>query len=414
MAVQSAKKYAPQKVPAGFTSQQHVPAFARASPSQPIHPSAVLRQSKRWASTHSRLVHAIRYFSTAGGSPAGSGRLASNVASSIRRTTGRVPFATTLRPSLTGGALPRSAGGYSLGSGSVKGARYFSHTPEAPAQVIQSVSQAIRAFANAGLKAQYCGTDRRTGEKRWKTVSELQDKATKKMNSVPKATPGSFIDFSINPTITALTPLSSVAGYKASNMSMQTLHTEGLLGILSTDFSRAVNELKLIEADVKALGSLGDLPMSLQSSRLRVHFPGCDADTVERLAEELNLQRGVVGQDAEFDDYVGTEIALLYPFAPSDTSPHPSPILGYSQQQSPEDRYSSPTTLSNTSIACDDFENMSDSWSSPSAYDAVQSNGLRDSEVRSRGFDRQAPFEYQDFEGIYRFIELCDNSRRAS
>jgi hypothetical protein len=24
----------------------------------------------------------------------------------------------------------------------------------------------------------------------------------------------------------------------------------------------------------------------------------------------------------------------------------------------------------------------------------------------------QIPFEYQDFEGIYRFIELCDNVRR--
>ena len=272
----------------------------------------------------------------------------------------------------------------------------------------------MRAFVNSGRKVQYCGMDRRTGEKRYKGVSELQDKATKKMNSVPKATPGSFIDFGVNPTITALTPLSSVAGYKAPNMAMETLHTDGLLDILSTDFSRALKELTLVLADLKALSSLGDLPISYQKSRLRVHFPGCDPETVERLAEEFNLQRGVVGQDAEFDDYVGTEIALLFPFAPSDTSPHASPILGYSPQQTPQDRYSSPTTLSNTSIACDDFEDISNSWSSPSAYETMQSNGLRDSEVRSRGFDRQVPFEYQDFEGIYRFIELCDNSRRAS
>jgi len=404
--IKSASKYARQKVPASFTTNQHVPVYARATPRQPIHPSALLRQSKRWASSHARLVQAFRYISFTTGQN-GSGRLAGNVASSIRRTTGRVPFATTLRPSLTGGALPRSAGGYSLGSGNAKGARYFSHTPEAPAQVIQSVSQAMRAFANSGRKIQYCGTDRRTGEKRYKGVSELQDKATKKMNSVPKATPGSFIDFSVNPTITALTPLSSVVGYKAPSMAMETLHTEGLLDILSTDFSLALKELTLVMADLKALSSLGDLPISYQNTRLRVHFPGCDPETVGRLADEFRLQRGMVGQDPEFDDYVGTEIALLFPFAPSDASPHSSPNLGYDQQ---EYRYSSPTTLSNTSIACDDFEDMSNSWSSPSEF--VQSNGPRDSEVRSRGFDRQVPFEHQDFEGIYRFIELCDNSRR--
>jgi hypothetical protein len=272
----------------------------------------------------------------------------------------------------------------------------------------------MRAFANSGRKVQYCGTDRRTGEKRYKGVSELQDKATKKMNSVPKATPGSYIDFSVNPTITALTPLSSVAGYKAPSMAMETLHTDGLLDILSTDFSRALKELILVQADLRALSGLGDLPISYQKSRLRVHFPGCDPETVERLAEEFNLQRGVIGQDAQFDDYVGTEIALLFPFAPSDTSPHLSPYLGHSPQQTPQDRYSSPTTLSNTSIACDDFEDVSDSWASPSAFEGAQSNSPRHSEVPSGGFDRQTPFEYHDFEGIYRFIELCDNARRPS
>src|SRR5205814_15303 len=71
--------------------------------------------------------------------------------------------------------------------------------------------------------------------------------------------------------------------------------------------------------DLKRLSSLGDLPITYQSSCLRVHFPGCDADTVEKLAVELGLQRGVIGQDSDFDAFGGTEIALLFPFASSKT-----------------------------------------------------------------------------------------------
>lgn len=60
----------------------------------------------------------------------------SATARAVGRLTSRAPFASTLRPNLTGGAFPRTAGGYSLGGGRAGGARYFSHTPTAPAQVI--------------------------------------------------------------------------------------------------------------------------------------------------------------------------------------------------------------------------------------------------------------------------------------
>ena len=39
----------------------------------------------------------------------------------ISQFAGRAPFASTLRPNLTGGALPRTAGGYGLGSGRIGG-----------------------------------------------------------------------------------------------------------------------------------------------------------------------------------------------------------------------------------------------------------------------------------------------------
>jgi hypothetical protein len=44
--------------------------------------------------------------------------------------------------------------------------------------------------------------------------------------------------------------------------------------------------------DLKRLSSLGDLPVTLeQKSILRVRFPGCAAETVERLCDEVGVQR---------------------------------------------------------------------------------------------------------------------------
>jgi hypothetical protein len=279
-----------------------------------------------------------------------------------------------------------------------------------------------------GKKIHYDGVDQKTGEKRFRAVTELQAKTTNKINTVPKATPGSFIDFKVNPTITALTPLRAVTGFQPANDSMDTLHTEGLMDILSVDFSRALKELAIILSDLKALSTLGDLPISYQDSHLRVHFPGCDPEMVERLISELGVRRGVVGQDEDFDAFVGTEIALLFPFAPSESTSQPS-LYGmtlYGKNAPARDdeessfHDSDPITLSDTGHAYDDLEDLiSNPWdSSPSAYVSVPSNELADSEGRWRTSsgemdrDRVSPLEYQGFEGIYRFIELCDNARR--
>ena len=39
---------------------------------------------------------------------------------------------------------------------------------------------------------------------------------------------------------------------------------------------------------------------------------------MERLCDELNVGRGTVIQDTAFDAFAGTDIALLFPFAPSE------------------------------------------------------------------------------------------------
>jgi len=347
----------------------------------------------------------------------------------VKAHSGRAPFASTLRPNLTGGTLGRTAGGYGLGGGRVGGARYFSHTPAAPAQVINNVNQAIRAFLIGGKKAQFDGVDARTGEKRYKTVSVLQDQVNRTVASLPRTSPGSFIDFKVNPTITALTPLAAVAGFSFTSQQAATLCSDGLLDVLSVDFSRALKDLSIVLNDLKRLSKLGDLPITYRSAALRVHFPGCDAETVEKLCDELGIQRGVVGQDEEFDAFAGTEIALLFPFAPTKTvsecSFYAKPVTERERIQwhtmlSPEtvsltsSGYTSPA-YSTRSDAGLDFEELEfdNPWlSSPSGYESFHTSEVEDSPPRYEDSSHHTPLEYQGIEGIYRFIEQCDAAAR--
>ncbi|GME66233.1 Casein kinase ii beta 2 subunit [Neofusicoccum parvum] len=411
---------------------QLAPAYARTAPRHPLHRIAALKQAKgRWYSTHSFINATVRRFTTQARQSVKYDRAsfpASSVRTAINRSTGRAPFASTLRPNLTGGTLGRTAGGYSVGGGRVGGARYFSHTPAAPAQVVQNVSQAVRAFLIGGQKAQFDGVNPRTGEKQWKAVSALQQEVGRKMMQVPKATPGSTIEFAVNPTITALTPLSTVAGFSGSAEKM-TLNTEGFLDILTVDFSRALKELAAVLNDLKRLSALGDLPITYHDSALCVHFPGVDADAVERLCDELGVQRGFIRQDAGFDGFVGTEIALLFPFAPSKTPSEASflakkPAHERPMYQAPidwrnmltleEDVISSPGFSTRSDLG-HDYEDLYEdnpwrSASSPSAFESLHTSHARDSAIS----DACTPLEYQDFEGIYRFIEQCDNAARLN
>jgi len=332
--------------------------------------------------------------------------------------------------------LGRTAGGYSTGTGRIGGARYFSHSPASQAQVISNVSQAVRAFCLNGQKAMYDGVDARSGKPRYKAVSALQEDALTKMDGVPKASPGSYIDFAVNPTITALTPLRAITGFNSKLAPVDTLHTDGLLDILAIDFSRALTELAAILADLKRLAALGDLPITYRtgpSPRLRVHFPGCDADTVDALASELGLQRGAVGQDADFDAFAGTDIALLFPFAPSKTAsecaflaaPDLRPRLVNRAADAllfwpaASDGDPDPVLFSDGDSArslCGferDAVDLAAGYDTPlSGYETVHSSEV-DSSARVLERQRTAtPLEYQGIEGIYRFMEMCDASAR--
>ncbi|KAL3485898.1 NADP-dependent oxidoreductase domain-containing protein [Aspergillus germanicus] len=408
------------------------PAYVRITPQQPINRAAAIRQARsRHFSTRAAGSFAS-YFKTA----AQGDRVAyrtSRVAANISRLTSRAPFASALRPNLTGGTLGRTAGGYVIGAGRVGGARYFSHGPAAPAQVINNVSVGVRAFFLSGQKARFDGIDPVTGNKKFKAVTVLQDEAERKMTAIPRTAPGSSIDFQISPTITAFGLQKKFAGASAGT---ETLNSEGLLDFLSADFARALKDLAAVLNDLKRLSTLGDLPILLQDrSTIRVRFPGCDAETVERLCDEVGVQRGKIMQDADFDIRTGAELALLFPFAPSiapssDTddfffraeiipSKQPDEVDWQAMmsveegdtQVSAENGYRRPSN----EISFDDSAMFgSNPWAkSSSGYSSINVSELGDRaffpEVVSYGMPESAS-EYEGSEGIRKFIAECDQA----
>jgi hypothetical protein len=166
--------------------------------------------------------------------------------------------------------------------------------------------------------------------------------------------------------------------------------------------------------DLNRLSALGDLPLTLEGTNLRVHFPGVDGDSVERLCEELNITRGTVTQDEAFDAFAGTEIALLFPFAPSadasecaswfeePMSKSQSPLIHLDDMLSPSESEEIYSTHSDSGL--EDVIDEHPWLSSNSIFESVRSGSEQAS-------DKHSPLEYQGLEGIYRFIEQCDRAR---
>lgn len=293
--------------------------------------------------------------------------------------------------------MSRTSGGYSLGGGRTNGARYFSHTPAAPAQVVNNVSAAVRAFWLSGQKAQFDGMTS-AGEKRYRSITTLQEETGRKMQAVTRNAPGSYIDFSVNPTVTALSPLGANFPFGSTmQKSTPNLNTEGFLDVLSVDFSRALKDLAATLNDLKRLSTLGDLPITLEAKCiLRVRFPGCDSDTVERLCDEVGVQRGIIYQDEDFDSTAGCQMALMFPYAPT------------------EERTLSSPGGSLRSQTGHDYEDVEDMVENPwlEGYETMEEASDSGSAYFTKPSEHQNSSDYEGLEGIYRFLEQCDNSRR--
>ena len=403
------------------------PVAVRVSGRQPIHPAALLRQQKKlsskWFSTQTTSLPAsIRRFLSTTASPRKFDRTrlpVSTISRTVSQLPGRAPFASALRPNLTAGAFPRTAGGYSAtGAGRLGGARYFSHTPAAPAQVVNNVSQAVRAFWLSGQRARYDGVES-SGRSKYVAVSAAAEETRIKMSGLPAFAPGAWVDFRITPTVTALSPLAAMAGegvfgptaaaaaaagFKSNGAS---LNAEGFLDVLSTDFARQLRDLAAVMADLKKLTDLGDLPIELREKGvvLRVRFPGVDGETVERLCDDAGVLRGVVGEDKEFGLSAGVPVALKFPFAPDAQVESTKTLTSPGGSMRSHD-----SALSEEDDAfLDEFEE--NPWLSS-----------QEEEYREEGYESLSPPVYgssgehcsEDFEGlegIYRFIEECDRTR---
>ncbi|KHO00110.1 uncharacterized protein MAM_02033 [Metarhizium album ARSEF 1941] len=396
---------------------QAIPVRSGYTGRQSIHPVALSKRQKRglrWFSgtTAQDINHLVRRYISSertGASRFDRSKLpSSNTSRRVAQFSGRAPFANTLRPNLTGGAMPRTAGGYSIGGG----ARYFSHTPAAPAQVVQNVSQAMRGFLLSGKKLRYDGIGPH-GERRYRAVSMLEDEAMNKLAAVPSFTPGSFIDFQMSPIITALSPLAA-AVVRASGDSMfrteavvesMVLDTEGFLEVLSVDLRRARKHLKAVMSDLQRLKMLGGLPVSLEpGGKLRVRFPGTDATSVERLCDDIGIERGIIGQDPGFDSVAQVRVALKFPFAPESERTISSPggsarsLTGYELDDG--ESLLEDDSFVREAFACEMAESP---WASePEGYESM-SPPIQSPE--------SLPNELYRYDEIYRFLEECDRGK---
>jgi len=293
------------------------------------------------------------------------------------------------------------------------GVRHFSHTPAAPAQDVQNVSQAMRAFWLSGHRARFDGVGP-GGEKRYRAVSATQEEARLMMAKAMRThrpAPGAFVDFKISPTVTALSPLgvmmpfAGVEGERAA--AGATLNAEGFLDVLSVDFARALKDLAAIMTDLKSLAGLGDLPVFLEkNSVLRVRFPGMDAETIERLCDDVGVKRGVVGQDPDFDASPAVEVALRFPFAPDagceDTLTSPGGSLRSRRSGS-----SSSSSHVEDAFIVEEFEENPWRLSSGSELEGYES--MSPPLMSSSG--EHCSEDFEGLEGIYRFLEECDRAR---
>lgn len=202
------------------------------------------------------------------------------------------PFGSTLRPMLTGGAFPRTSIGYSIGG---NGARYFSHSPAAPAQVFHQVSAAMRAFVLSG--EDQMKTYRRHDGK----LGRIGVRAQLAASLAQQSSPGAYVDFDLSPTMSCISPF---------NQASCTLENPDFLRELSADLGAMMQDLIAINADIRRLSSLGDLPITMASpTTIRVHFRGCERDFVERLCDEVGVIRGIVHEDERFAFCMATTAA---------------------------------------------------------------------------------------------------------
>lgn len=284
---------------------------------QPILKRAAIRQNKkRFFSTQININATIkRLFGTISShahESKNSGFTKLRTSTVISKLNNRAPFSSPLRPSLTAGALPRTAGGYGIG-----GARYFSCTPTPPARVVQDVFAAFRLFA-LSKKMDPSNIMTSSNERYYHKKHDTQGDIIRQ-DWFPGQMSGSFVDFHLKLNFMSLSQLieKKITTQSEIEQSPVNLNTPEFFEGLSNDYSQAMKDISVIMSDLKKFSILGDLPITLEEACiLRIHLLGHDYESVERICGDLGIQRGIVGQ---YDDCFNTEndkMQLSYPHAP--------------------------------------------------------------------------------------------------
>ena len=306
--------------------------------------------------------------------------------------------------------------------------------------MVQNVSTGIRAFLLGGGKARFDGVDPITGEKRFRNVSQTEDAVYAQWESpLAKSTRGTSLEFRLSPCITTLSPVLA-SGNQQSMFSVASLRDITLLDNLATEYAlnyaRALKDLAAILADLRILSVLGELPMSLITTPhpvIRVRFPGCDGDLVHRLCVEVGVGRGMIVEDEAWNTEKDVEMALLFPFAPtgsrdvyneSDNGEEYFERISPGQGHQPEElewRNMLSPSVARTPSRSDSAYTFSPAQkvNTPSGYES-----LGDSDFASNDpyYHAQPPLkapthstnqsaEYEGLEGIYKFLQECEDSR---
>ena len=261
---------------------------------------------------------------------------------------------------------------------------------------------------------------------------------------------GTSLEFRLSPTITALSPAFSASG---GDGGAATLNTSGLLEALSGDLARAVRDLAIVLNDVNKLSALGDLPISLHHTAegpiLSVRFPGCDGDLVASLCDEVGVRRGLIKEDEDWVESKEVEMALLFPFAPTtnrlacseqhSSGPVPEEYFdekpfAVAEKEAKKDQLDWRNMLSPSNHSLG-FERQSDfsfeeatlhspsaNHHSPSGYESLRESDFASDDPYYHAYSPQtglcspskvsASQEYEGLEGIYKFLQVCDDARR--
>ena len=293
----------------------------------------------------------------------------------------------------------------------------------------------------------YDGIDNTSGEKRFRGVSKTEQSALKGLEKSQRiALKGTTLQFKIAPTVTAFMPSFSQGAME--EMEPMTLNKPGMLDVLSGDFARALKDLASILGDLNRLANLGDLPISMNNTSegpvLSVRFPGCDADLVSRLCDEVAVTRGMVVEDEAWHEDKEVQMALLFPFAPAGAEEDEALSESYftkrnndtvvfdearQERMQWQDMLPPSTTSSAKSLpSADYYEGGFEEGTlrsptqqhtiSPSGYESLEdpydwpSAPPSHSPYSGSKMSTGGSQDYEGVQGIYKFLQVCDEARR--